>query len=57
MSPSDESKDLTQIIEADGNDFVVLRSPKTAEYQPDYRELGRFASRTEAEAFFATDQV
>ena len=51
MSPTEESEDLTEIIEADGDQFVVLRSPQTAEHDPTYCELGRFPTRTEAEAF------
>jgi len=54
MSPYN-SDDLTEIIERDGQDFVVLWSPETAEHKADYRELGRFATRAEAEAFLATD--
>ena len=54
MSPYD-SDDLTEIIKRDGNDFVVLWSPETAERKADYRELGRFATKSEAEAFLATE--
>ena len=54
MSPH-ESDDLTEIIERDGGEFVVLWSPETAEHEPDYCELGRFSTRAEAEAFLATD--
>jgi hypothetical protein len=32
-----------------------LWSPETPEHQADYRELGRFATRAEAEAFLASD--
>ena len=53
MSPHD-SDELTEIIERDGNEFVVLWSPETAGYAPDYRELGRFPTRTKAKAFLAT---
>lgn len=53
MSPCD-SDDLTEVIEADGREFFVLWSPETAEHAPDYAELGRFATRTEAEAFLAS---
>jgi hypothetical protein len=54
MSPYN-SDDLTEIIERDGDDFVVLWSPETAEHKADYRELGRFATKAQAEAFLATD--
>jgi hypothetical protein len=37
--------DLTTIIEQDGDIFVVLWSPETAEHDPDYRELGTFPTR------------
>jgi hypothetical protein len=49
-----ESDDLTEVIERRGDKFVVLWSPETAEHDPDYRELGQFRSRAQAEAFLAT---
>jgi len=49
-SPVD-SEDLTARIERDGDDFVVLRSPDTAEHDPDYQEIGRFPTREGAKAF------
>jgi hypothetical protein len=54
MSPFD-SDHLTEIIARDGDDFVVLWSPETAEHKSDYRELGRFATKAAAEAFLATE--
>jgi hypothetical protein len=53
MSPL-ESDDLTEVIAPDDDEFVVLWSPETAEHDADYRELGRFPTRAEAEAFLAT---
>jgi hypothetical protein len=53
MSP-DKSDDLTEVIERDGRYYVVLWSPETAEHDPNYRELRRFSSRKQAEAFLAT---
>jgi hypothetical protein len=53
MSPY-ESDDLTEAIEPDGDEFVVLWSPETAELDPAYCELGRFPTRAEAKAFLAT---
>ena len=53
MSPY-ESDDLTEVIEPDGDEFVVLWSPETAEHCADYCELGRFPSRAKAEAFIAS---
>ena len=50
MSPSD-SEDLTEIVLREGRKFIALRSPDSAGHAPDYRELGRFTSRREAEAF------
>jgi hypothetical protein len=52
MSPY-ESDDLTEVIEPDGDKFVVLWSPATAEHDPAYCELGRFPTRSQAEAFLA----
>lgn len=53
MSPRD-GDDLTEIISEQDGEFIVLWSPETAEHDADYRELGRFATQTEAEAFLAT---
>ena len=56
MSPLD-SDDLTRIIKEDQGEYVVLWSPETAEHTPDYRELGRFATRELAERFMATNDL
>ena len=50
VSPFD-SDDLTFIIEDEGACFLVLRSPDSAEYEPDYREVIRFLYRDFAEAY------
>ena len=47
MSPTD-SEDLTHIVEERNGEYVVFRSPDTAEHYPDYYELRSF--RTEREA-------
>jgi len=44
---------MTEFIERDGDEFVAIRSPYTAEDDPDYRELGRFPTRAKAEEFLA----
>ena len=44
----------TRFIATDGDEFVVRWSPETAGHYADYRELGRFPTRAEAEAFLAT---
>jgi hypothetical protein len=49
-----DSDDLTVLVEPDGNEFVVLRSPDTAEYDPDYEEIGRFPRPEKAEAFLTS---
>ena len=54
MTPA-ESEDLTEVIEPRGAEFVVLRSPETAEHDPDYRELGRFATRKQALEYLEGD--
>jgi len=54
MTPCD-SDDLTTVIESDGDEFVVLWSPETAEDDADYRELGRFPTRAEAQRFVSLD--
>jgi hypothetical protein len=53
MSPYD-SDNLTEVIEPNAGGFIVVWSPETAEHDPAYRELGRFSTRQEAEAFLAT---
>jgi len=53
MSPHD-SDDLTEVIEEDGGEFIVLWSPETAGHDPAYCELARFPTRAQAEAFLAT---
>jgi hypothetical protein len=53
MSPFD-SENLTELIERDGNEFVAIRSPDTAEHDPAYRELGRFPTLAKAEEFLAS---
>jgi hypothetical protein len=49
-SPVD-SDDLTVLVEPEGSEFVVLRSPETAEHDPDYAEVARFPTRAKAEEF------
>jgi len=53
MSPG-ASEELTEVIVPDGGEFVVLRSPESAGHDPDYRELGRFKTRKQAETFLVT---
>jgi hypothetical protein len=53
MTPLD-SENLSALVEPDGSEFVVLRSPDTAEHDPDYREVGRFPTREKAEEFLAS---
>jgi hypothetical protein len=48
------SEDLTELIEQEGGEFVALRSSGSAEHDPDYRELGRFATRAKAEECLAS---
>jgi hypothetical protein len=56
MSPFD-SENLTELVEQDGNEFVAIRSPNTAEHDPDYRELGRFSTHGEAEEFLTSVDI
>jgi hypothetical protein len=44
---------MTEFIAQDDGDFIVFRSPETAEDDPNYVELGRFPTRTKAEEFLA----
>jgi hypothetical protein len=56
MSPF-QSEDLTELIERQGDEFVAIRSPDSAEHDPDYREVGRLPTRAKAEEFFATVEM
>jgi hypothetical protein len=55
MSPT-HSEDLTEFVEREGGEFVAIRSPASAEHDPDYQELGRFKSREAALEFLATHE-
>jgi len=50
MSPYN-SDDLTKVIVPDGDEFVVLRSPKSAGHYADYRVWRRFATRAKAQEY------
>jgi hypothetical protein len=56
MAPID-SENLTELIEQEVDEFVAIRSPDSAEHDPDYREVGRFATREMAEEFLASIDV
>jgi predicted nucleic acid-binding Zn-ribbon protein len=51
------SDDLTLVVVPDGSEFVVLHSPDTAEHDPDYREVGRFPTREQAQEFLASVEM
>lgn len=44
MSPFD-SENLTELVAQEGKEFVAVRSPRSAEHDPDYQQLGRFPTR------------
>ena len=50
MSPFD-SENLTELVEQDGNEFVAIRSPNSAEHEPDYRESAVFRRARRHEEF------
>ena len=54
MSPF-RSEDLTELelVLQEKDQFIALRSPGTAEHDPDYEELGRFPTRAKADEFLA----
>ena len=54
MSPC-HSEDLTEIVAPEGAEFVAIRSPDSAEDDPDYQELGRFPTRAKAGGKVAPD--
>jgi hypothetical protein len=49
------SENLTTLVEKEGDAFIVLWSPETAEHDPDYRELGRFPTEQQAIDFLSQD--
>ena len=49
-----KSDDLTYIIVCCGRQFVVLRSPETAEDFPSYLETGSFRTKRAAKAYLAS---
>jgi hypothetical protein len=53
MSPY-KSDDLTELVVPEANEFIILRSPYSAEHDPDYEELGRFPTQAKAEEFLAS---
>lgn len=56
MSPC-HSEDVTEFVEQDGDEFVAIRSPYTAEHEPDYHEVGRFPTREKAVEFLASTEL
>lgn len=40
-----QSDDLTEVVEDTGRGFVVMRSPDTAEHEPDYSPVATFPTR------------
>lgn len=52
MSPV-ESDDLTEIVERRGDVFAALRSPASAEHDPDYVDHGAFTTRQLAEVYLS----
>jgi hypothetical protein len=52
MTPYD-SEDLAEIIKPSSGEFIVLRSPDSAEDKPCYEEIDRFSTLEAAEAYLA----
>ena len=55
MSPG-KSEELTYVIKKKNDEYVVLRSPKTAGHTPDYCELASFRTREQAKKYVALDE-
>ena len=49
--------DLTEVVEERAHAFVVLRSPESAEYDPDYEEVAEFPTRELAGAYLCRNDV
>jgi len=52
-----KSDDLTEVIEQDGGEFVVLLSPISAEHHPDYEPVARFKSLELAKRFVSDGEL
>jgi hypothetical protein len=52
--PPVDSEDLSEVIVASSGQYKLLRSPETAEDDPEYEVVGTFATREEAEQFRST---
>ena len=52
-----KSDDLTEIIEKEGDDFVVLSSPENAGHHPEYRPIARFTSLELAKRFLVDGEL
>ena len=50
-----ESDNLTTVISQQGDEFIVLWSPETAEHNAAYCELGKFPTRALAVKFLSID--
>jgi hypothetical protein len=51
------SDDLTYIMEQREGEFIVLRSPDSAEHAPDYENLASFATSEQAMAYLKASSV
>ena len=56
MSPR-RSDELTYVIKKKNDEYVVLRSPQTAEHTPDYCEMASFRTREQAKEYAALDEL
>ena len=52
-----KSDDLTEVIEASGNIFVLLQSPATAGRDPNYQAIAHFSSKEAAERYVADGEL
>lgn len=52
-----KSDDLTEVIEQEGDEFVVLSSAETAEHYPNYRAVARFTSLELANRFIVDGEL
>ena len=48
---------MTEVIEQDGGEFVVLLSPISAEHHPDYEPVARFKSLELAKRFVSDGEL
>ena len=46
-------RNLTDLVAQEGDEFIAIHSPRSAEHKPNYRELGRFDTIARGRGIFS----